>query len=178
MDISRLIAGTLAWIVLLGVPLGVLFYVGRMIWFSFFERAVVYEFQLGLKYKDGRFVGIVKPGAHWKRRNVGTIVAIDTREQLVVLDALELVPRDNVPTSVNAVANYRVVDPVAAFTSVVDYEHAVRNMVQVGLRKAAFAMTSKELIQQSHELATAVIESTVERQRELGVSLTSLDITA
>jgi regulator of protease activity HflC (stomatin/prohibitin superfamily) len=177
MDLSRLIAYTFAWIVVLGVPLAVLFYVGRS-WFSAFERTVVFEFQQGLKYRNGRLVGVVKPGGYWMRRNRATIVRVDMREQLVEIDRLEVVPRDNVPTRLNAAANYRVVDPVAAFTTVVDHGGVVSTMIQLALRKAASTMTSKDLFRRTDELARHVIESTQDRQRELGISLGSVEVTA
>jgi regulator of protease activity HflC (stomatin/prohibitin superfamily) len=178
MGVLEVIFVVVLWALLLSIPIGAAVFVGRMVWFSFFERAVVFEFQQGLKYKNGRFVGVIKPGGHWIRRYATMIVPVDMREQLIVLDGLEVIPSDNVPTRVNAVANYRVVDPVAAFTKVVDYEHAVHNMVQAGLRKAAFAMTSKDVAQQGEELGRDVIESTRDRQRDLGVSLTTVEVTA
>lgn len=178
MDLPRLIAGTLAWMVILGVPLAVLLFVGRRIWYSFFERLVVLEFQQGLKYSNGRLVGLVGPGTHRIRRNGGTIVAIDMRERLVELEGLEVVPRDNVPTRVNAVANYHVVDPVAAFTRVVDHANVVSTMLQVALRKSASTMTSKDLFRRSDELARYAVESTRNRQQELGISVTSVEVTA
>ena len=32
---------------------------------SVIQRVTVYEYQGGLKYRDGRFVGLVGPGRHW-----------------------------------------------------------------------------------------------------------------
>lgn len=167
----------LLWTLLLSIPVGAAVFVARMVWFSFFDRAVVFDFQQGLKYKNGRLVGVMKPGGHWIRRDGTTIVAVDMREQLIVLDAFEVLPRDNVPTRVNAVVTYRVVDPIAAFTQAVDYDQAVRSMVQAGLRKAALAVTGRDIAQQGDQLARHAIESTRDRQRDLGISLTSVDVT-
>ena len=168
----------LLWTILLSIPVGAAIFVARMVWFSFFDRVVVFEFQHGLKYKDGRLEGVVEPGAHWVRRDGTTLVAVETREQLIVLDAFEVVPRDNIPTRVNAVASYRVVDPVAAFTKSVDYDQAVRNMVHAGLRKAAVGVSSRDIAQQGDELARHVMDSTRDRQVDLGIRLTSVAVTA
>lgn len=93
-----------------------------------YERAVV--FRLG-RVKDPK-----GPGWYWLIPFVDRAIKIDTRTITLALDTQETVTRDGVAVRVNAVLWFRATNPTRVITVVENWQRAVLQAAETGLRDA------------------------------------------
>ncbi|USI74159.1 SPFH domain-containing protein [Sphingomonas morindae] len=93
-----------------------------------YERAVVFRL--------GRVIEPKGPGWYWLVPFIDRAQRIDTRTITVALDTQETVTRDGVPVRVNAVLWFRATNPVRVLTVVEQWQRAVLQAAETGLRDA------------------------------------------
>ena len=124
-------------IIILISLLAVAFIVGAVA--SLIERYrsenTIWEHQLGLHFKDGRFLEQLPPGKHvfWGRGH--TVVPFDGRRQELVVQGQDLLTSDKASVKISAVLLYRITDAERLFTSVGDPNQALHTAVQLALRE-------------------------------------------
>jgi len=92
------------------------------------------EWERGVVLRLGRAIGIRGPGPILLIPFVERLVRIDTRTVTMDIPAQDVITLDNVSLKVNAVIYFRVVDPEAAVTKVMDYYFATSQLAQTTLR--------------------------------------------
>ncbi len=95
---------------------------------------IVQEYERGVIFRLGRFIGVKGPGLFFIIPIVDRMVKVDLRVVTLDVPAQEAITRDNVTVKVNAVAYFRVVDPAAAVINVEDYRRATSQIAQTTLR--------------------------------------------
>jgi regulator of protease activity HflC (stomatin/prohibitin superfamily) len=76
---------------------------------------IVFEYQRGLKFVDGKFVGMVDPGRHWLWRPSQEVRVVDSRESLLPVPGQEVVTSDGVSVKLSLAVRFRIADPVVAY---------------------------------------------------------------
>jgi regulator of protease activity HflC (stomatin/prohibitin superfamily) len=94
------------------------------------------EYQRGVVFRLGRLVESKGPGWFWLVPIVDRVVKVDIRTVTRALETQETVTRDGVAVRVNAVLWYRAVDPARVVTSVVNWDAAVIQAAETGMRDA------------------------------------------
>src|SRR5258708_25672573 len=84
----------------------------------------VFEFERGLRYRRGKFVKGLGPGAHWMSRRSGRISKVDVRAFYLVVPGQELLSLDRIAIKVSLAAHLQAVDPNLAANPVQDYRAA------------------------------------------------------
>jgi regulator of protease activity HflC (stomatin/prohibitin superfamily) len=136
----------------------------------------VYEFERGLRYRRGRFVGVLEPGVYWATRRYGRISKVDVRPYYLVVPGQELLSLDGVGVKVSLAANIQVVDPEAALSKVQDYRAAVYAVLQLACRDLISAMKIEDLLTSRPQLSASLMEKSVAPIAEMGVKLVSAEI--
>ena len=79
-------------------------------------KVIVEAFEKGLKFRNGRFVGVLEPGRHraWRIFVKERIDRVDLRAQTLAIQGQEMMTADKVTLRLNVVAGFRIADPVAA----------------------------------------------------------------
>lgn len=95
---------------------------------------IVQEYERGVIFRLGRFIGVKGPGLFLIIPIVDRMVKVDLRVVTLDVPSQEAITRDNVTVKVNAVAYFRVVDPAAAIINVEDYKRATSQISQTTLR--------------------------------------------
>lgn len=95
---------------------------------------IVQEYERGVIFRLGRFIGVKGPGLFFIIPIVDRMVKVDLRVVTLDVPAQEAITRDNVTVKVNAVAYFRVIDPAAAVINVEDYRRATSQIAQTTLR--------------------------------------------
>ncbi len=108
----------------------------------------VAEGKVGILSVDGVVEKVLTPGTYWYwvlgRKHV--VKLVDTRWQTHEVTGQELLTSDRVTIRVNLAADYRVVDPLVAVTSVKDYAEALHLALQLAYRKTLGAVTLDALL--------------------------------
>src|SRR5262245_32112301 len=103
---------------LVWVLLAVLIVIGAAGLVARVQRTTVYDYQRGLRYRNGRFVDVLGPGAYWSFRPTTTIRVVDMRSSVLPLPGQELVTSDAVTVKASLAVTRRIVDPAVAVNQV------------------------------------------------------------
>jgi len=136
----------------------------------------VHDYQRGLRYRRGRFSGLVDPGIHFVLRPFSEVFILDGRPTFLTLEGQEILTADVVPIKVSLAARYVVGDPVAAVTGEQSYAMALRLELQLGLREALAGRTADQLLADRAAIGPAVLERTASRLARIGIELLSVEV--
>ncbi|MGQ9746373.1 MAG: SPFH domain-containing protein, partial [Candidatus Caldatribacteriaceae bacterium] len=95
---------------------------------------VVREYERGVIFRLGRLVGAKGPGLFFVIPFVDQLVKVDLRVMTMDVPKQELITRDNVPVTVDAVVYFRVMNSEEAVTKVENYILATSLISQTTLR--------------------------------------------
>jgi regulator of protease activity HflC (stomatin/prohibitin superfamily) len=113
---------------------------------------VVLEYERGVIFRLGRLVGARGPGLFLLIPLVERMQKVDLRILTLDVPAQETITRDNVQLKVDAVIYFRVVDPEAAVTRVLDYGRATSLMAQTTLRSVLGQSDLDDLLGRREEI--------------------------
>ena len=162
---------------LIGPLLLVLAIIGIALLVRLFVRVVtVHDYERGLRYRNGRFTGLVDPGSHVAIRPFSEIRILDARPAFLAVEGQEVLTSDGVAVKVSLAARYVVGDPVAAVTSDQDFRRAMYLELQLGLRDALAQGTLEEIFAARSKIGPAVLERTASSLARLGVELLGVEV--
>src|SRR5581483_6989419 len=138
---------------------------------------VVREYERGLLYRDGKFVELLPPGRykHWLWEHV-RIETVDLRELSQTVEGQEILTSDKIGVRVTLIAQFKVVDPVAARHTVGDYFSQLYQDLQLTLREAITGRTLEDLLKEREVLSAKLQEEVAPRARRYGVELTRVGV--
>jgi len=119
---------------------------------AFFAIKLVRQHEKGLVERFGRYARTVEPGLNFIFPFVERLVRVDMREQVVDVPPQEVITKDNVVVTVDAVVYYKATDPVKLTYNVANFIVAATKLAQTNLRNIVGdldldgALTSRELI--------------------------------
>jgi regulator of protease activity HflC (stomatin/prohibitin superfamily) len=125
---------------------------------------IIQQHELGLIERFGRFRKILDPGFHLIIPFIEKVPKVDMREQVVDVPPQEVITKDNVVVTVDAVVYYQATDPVKLKYNVANFIVAATKLAQTNLRNVIgdmeldAALTSREVI--NTELRTILDEAT------------------
>jgi regulator of protease activity HflC (stomatin/prohibitin superfamily) len=141
-----------------------------------FTVATIHDYQRGLRYRQGRFVGLLDPGSHVAIRPFTEIHVLDGRPTSITVPGQEILTADGVALRVSLTARYVVADPVAAVTNDQNYVSALYTALHAGLREALAGRTADEILAGRAELGPAVGGAVASELARLGVELLGVDL--
>lgn len=104
------------------------------------------EYERGVIFRLGRFVGIRTAGFRWIIPGVDRMVRIGLREIVMDVPSQEVITRDNVSVKVNAVLYFRVLHPEKAVIQVENYLYGTSQLAQTTLRSVCGQAELDELL--------------------------------
>ncbi len=109
---------------------------------------IVYQYERGVLFRFGKFVGIRKPGINLILPWIDKLVKVDLRTRTVILTPQEVITRDNVTVHVDAVVYFNVFDPERAIMQVEEYALATEQLALTTLRSVLGQSDLDELLAQ------------------------------
>jgi regulator of protease activity HflC (stomatin/prohibitin superfamily) len=125
---------------------------------------IVQQYEKGLIERFGRYRKTVEPGFHMILPFIERMARVDMREQVVDVPPQEVITKDNVVVTVDAVVYYQATDPVKLKYNVANFIIAATKLAQTNLRNVVGdmdlddALTSRETI--NAELRAILDEAT------------------
>jgi regulator of protease activity HflC (stomatin/prohibitin superfamily) len=113
---------------------------------------IVQQYELGLTERFGRYRTTLEPGFHMIIPFIDKVQKVDMREQVVDVPPQEVITKDNVVVTVDAVVYYQATDPVKLAYNVANFILAATKLAQTNLRNVIgdmdldSALTSREVI--------------------------------
>ena len=141
-------------------------------------KMIVEAFEKGLRFRDGRFIGVLEPGRYRVARIFvkEEIRKVDLRLRTMILQGQEILTLDKVTIRVTMLAKMRVTDPVAALLKVDDYVAQLYGDVQLALREAVAARTLDDLIVEKAALGAKVLGALQLTAAAYGVELLEVGV--
>ncbi|MCK4683055.1 slipin family protein [Candidatus Bipolaricaulota bacterium] len=144
----------------------------------FFLNAIriVREYERGVIFRLGRLVGAKGPGLFLIIPIVDKMVKITLR--LVTLDVppQEVITKDNVTATVNAVLFFRVVDPSAAVVNVQNYIEATRQIAMTTLRSILGGVELDQLLSERENINLKLQAIIDEQTDPWGIKVKTVEI--
>ncbi len=137
---------------------------------------VVKEYERGVIFRLGRLVGARGPGLFFVIPILESMVKVDLRTVTYDVPKQEVLTKDNVPVSVNAVVYFRVVDPEKAVTEVADYRYATAQLAQTTLRSVIGQVELDELLSEREKINMRLQEILDEATNPWGIKVTAVEI--
>ncbi len=138
--------------------------------------ALVHDYQRGLRYRQGRLVGLLDPGTHIAIRPFTEIHVLDGRPTILTVAGQEILTADGVALRVSLTARYVVADPVAAVTHDQSYVNALYTGLHAGLREVLAGRTADEILAGRAALGPAVGGAVASEIARIGVELLGVDV--
>ncbi len=121
---------------------------------------IAQEYQRGVVFRLGRYVGLRGPGLYWIiPLNIERAVTIDIRTRTVSAEQQETITRDSVTIKVNAVLWYRIVDAAKSVIEVADAPAAVYQLALTGLRNIIGQHDLDEVLQERNKINSLLCEN-------------------
>jgi len=167
MDVAEKSFGLIPWIVVLCV-LGAIV-LPQMI-------RILREYERGVIFRLGKLLGAKGPGLILLIPIVDRMVKIDLRVITIEVPKQEVMTRDNVPATVDAVIYFRVVDPQSAVVKVENYLKASSLIAQTTLRSVLGQSQLDELLAQRDKINQQLQEIIDKHTEPWGVKVTSVEV--
>ncbi len=149
--------------------IGVLYLISRY-------SIIIYEFQRGLKYHKGKFVGVLNAGRYWIFSRSTTVTTIDVRPKFISVPGQEVLSADSVTLKVSVTARYEIIDPNLAVNKIENYTEAFYSIVQLAIRDIIGSMKIDEILEQRAVLNQKLMELTVSKAEEFGIKIQLIGI--
>ncbi len=137
---------------------------------------IVREYERGVIFRLGRLVGAKGPGIFLLIPGIDKMVKVTLRMVTLDVPPQEVITKDNVTTSVNAVLFFRVVDPNAAVVQVENYIEATRQIAMTTLRSVLGGVELDQLLAEREEINLKLQEIIDEQTDPWGIKVKSVEI--
>jgi len=137
---------------------------------------ILREYERGVIFRLGKLLGAKGPGLIILIPIVDKMVKMDLRVVTIDVARQEVMTRDNVPATVDAVVYFRVVDPVAAVVKVENFWKATSLIAQTTLRSVLGQAELDELLSHRDKI-NQTLQEIIDRQTDpWGIKVTSVEI--
>lgn len=137
---------------------------------------VINQYERGVKFRLGRFVGILEPGFRWIIPIIERIQKVDIRVITVDIPSQEVMTKDNVPIRVNGVVFFRVLEAEKAVLEVEDYRYAVAQLSQSALRDMCGKAELDTVLAKREEIGHKIKEIVDKETDPWGIKITDVKI--
>jgi regulator of protease activity HflC (stomatin/prohibitin superfamily) len=137
---------------------------------------ILREYERGVIFRLGKLQGAKGPGLILLIPIIDKMVKMDLRVVTIDVSKQEIMTKDNVPATVDAVVYFRVVDPNAAVVKVENYWKATSLIAQTTLRSVLGQAPLDDLLSQ-RDVINQKLQEIIDRQTEpWGIKVTAVEV--
>ncbi|MBI5254118.1 MAG: SPFH domain-containing protein [Euryarchaeota archaeon] len=137
---------------------------------------IVREYERGVVFRLGRLIGAKGPGLFFLIPVVDRMVKVDLRTVTLDVPSQEIITKDNVPSRVNAVVYFRIVNPENAIVQVENYFNATSLIAQTTLRSILGMSELDELLAEREKINTKLQKVIDEQTDPWGIKVTTVEV--
>lgn len=141
-----------------------------------FQRVTIFDYEKGLRYRNGKLAEILGAGSYWIFAPNVKIVRIDVRPKLVAVPGQEIVSADGVTAKLSLAAMFRVADAKTAVGSIESYQDALYLQLQLALREIVSREPVDDLLSKRNEYGPALLAAVKPKADAIGLELLSVDV--
>jgi regulator of protease activity HflC (stomatin/prohibitin superfamily) len=137
---------------------------------------VLREYQRGVVFQLGRFWKVKGPGLVILIPGVQQMVRVELRTVVLDVPSQDVISRDNVSVKVNAVVDFRVVDPQKAIIEVENFLMATSQLAQTTLRSVLGKHDLDEMLGQREKLNIDIQQTLDAQTLSWGIKVANVEI--
>lgn len=137
---------------------------------------IIRQYEKGVLFTLGKYSGIREPGLNLIIPVIQKLVIVDLRIKTVDVPKQEVMTRDNVPSAVNAVVYFRVLNPEAAVLKIQNYTYATSQYAQTALRDIVGSYDLDTVLSEREMLANEIKKIVDKETDEWGIDVTAIKI--
>jgi regulator of protease activity HflC (stomatin/prohibitin superfamily) len=137
---------------------------------------ILREYERGVVFRLGRLLGAKGPGLILLIPIIDRMVRVDLRTVTLNIPPQEIITHDNVPARVNAVAYFRVIDPVRSVIAVEQFLQATSEISQTTLRSVLGKADLDTLLAERERLNENLQQIIDEQTEPWGVKVSVVEI--
>jgi regulator of protease activity HflC (stomatin/prohibitin superfamily) len=126
---------------------------------------ILREYERGVIFRLGRLIGAKGPGIIFIIPGVDKLLRISLRTVALEIPPQEVITRDNISITVNAVVYFRVVDPNKAVVEIENYLYATSQLAQTTLRSIIGQSQLDELLSERDKV-NLKLQDVLDKQTE------------
>jgi regulator of protease activity HflC (stomatin/prohibitin superfamily) len=136
---------------------------------------ILREYERGVIFRLGKLLRAKGPGLVFLIPIVDRMVKVDLRVVTIDVPKQEMMTRDNVPVSVDAVVYFRIMDPEAAIIKVENFLKATSMIAQTTLRSVIGQAELDELLSQREKINQHLQEIIDHQTEPWGIKVTTVE---
>ncbi len=137
---------------------------------------ILREYERGVVFRLGKLLGAKGPGVVFLIPIIDRMVKLDLRVVTTSVPQQEIMTKDNVPATVDAVIYFRVISPTDAVVKVEDYWKATSLIAQTTLRSVLGQASLDDLLSQ-RDAINQKLQEIIDRQTEpWGIKVTAVEV--
>ena len=141
-----------------------------------FLHVTVYDYQTGLRYKNGILEGTVGAGRYRVYEPTSSINVVDIRPTMLTLSGQDIMTKDNVNLKVSLTLTFNIADAVLATHTNGSAHGILYDDAQIALRDAVASRTFDDVLAKRSEIDAEIFARVTEEAKAIGFNLTKLAI--
>jgi regulator of protease activity HflC (stomatin/prohibitin superfamily) len=137
---------------------------------------IVREYERGVIFRLGRLIAAKGPGLFYVIPMIDKMIKIDLRVVTMDVQKQELMTKDNVPTTVDAVIYFRVMNPSDAVVKVENFVKATSLISQTTLRSVLGQSDLDELLAQRDQINQRLQQVIDNHTEPWGIKVTAVEV--
>jgi len=137
---------------------------------------IAQEYERGIVFRLGKFAGIRGPGIFFLIPFIETARIVDLRVITLDIPSQEVITKDNISVTVDAILYFKVIDPQKAILEVANYMHATSQMAQTSLRGVVGSSTLDELLGNANKIDSQLHEVIDVATDPWGIKVTAVEL--
>ena len=136
----------------------------------------VNQFERGVKFRFGKYIGLMQPGWRIVIPIIESWVRVDLRIRTFDVMTQECVSKDNISIRVNAVLYFKVKDASKAILEVEKFEFAVSQLSQTTMRNIVGEFELDEILQQREKISKKIQSIVDDATDAWGIKVTRIEL--
>lgn len=137
---------------------------------------IITQYERGIILRLGKYKSMADPGLNLILPYIESLITVDVREKVIQVEPQEVITKDNVTVTVDAVIYYKVVDPVKAEFEVEDFDMAATTLAQTNLRNIIGDKTLDETLVARDVINNNLRDVLDEATHTWGVKVTRVEV--
>ena len=136
----------------------------------------VNQFERGVKFRFGKYIGLMDPGWRIVIPIIESWVRVDMRVRTFDVMTQECVSKDNISIRVNAVLYFKVKDASKAILEVEQFKFAVSQLSQTTMRNIVGEFELDEILQQREKISKKIQSIVDDATDPWGIKVTRIEL--
>lgn len=154
---------------------GYFFIIAALVFFLGGVR-IVFEYKRALKFRFGSYVKVLNPGFRWIIPIVETTQFVDMRVITINIPTQEIMTQDNVPSKINGVLFYKIINATQSILEVENYDFAISQLAQASLRDVCGKVELDTILSKREEIGNNIREIVDNETKDWGITILDVKI--